>query len=142
MSAVQIYSDGSCYPNPGGPGGWAFVLIRENGERVERSGHIPAPTTSNRAELTAAIEALSSLEVCSKVELWTDSQYLQKGATSWIHGWVRKNWRGVKNVDLWKQVATLGIIHQVTWHWVPGHQNKGTLNDRCDYLAERAREKA
>lgn len=136
--SVSIWTDGSCWPI-GGPGGWAYVLIRENGERIERSGHIPAPTTNNRAELTAAIEALSSLELRSSVDLNSDSEYLVKGATTWLEAWKCRNWRNVANVDLWKQIDTLKLMHEVRWHWVPGHQNKGTLNDRCDALAEKAR---
>lgn len=140
VQSVRIHTDGSCWPNPGGSGGWAAVLEFDSGERKELTGRIPAPCTNNRAELTAAIEALNSLgDFAFAVDLWTDSQYLRNGAAIWIHAWSRKGWRGVKNADLWQQISRLQFVHDIRWHWEPGHQNKGNHNDRCDALAEKAR---
>lgn len=140
IPVVRIYTDGSCWPNPGGPGGWSAILVFEGGERRELFGKIEAPCTNNRAELKAAIEALRSLgDGAHAVDIFTDSRYLRDGAAVRIHNWSRRNWRGVKNSDLWKQISRLEFTHDIRWHWVPGHQNKGCLNDRADTLAEKAR---
>src|SRR5580692_5322404 len=106
MKAVTIHSDGGCHGNPG-PGGWAAVLVH-GAHRRELSGGAPA-TTNNRMELQAAIEALSALKEPCEVELFTDSQYVRNGVTSWIAGWKRNGWRTkskapVKNEDLWRQL--------------------------------------
>lgn len=140
LQSVSIHTDGSCWPNPGGPGGWACVIVKADGERIELSGHLPGPCTNNRAELTAAIEALKSLgEFACSVDLYSDSRYLRDGAAIWIRNWQRRAWRGVKNADLWQKIWVLEALHNIRWHWVPAHQNKGTLNDRCDALADKMR---
>lgn len=143
---VTVHTDGSCWPNPGGPGGWACV-IESDGRRIELSGKEPNPTTNNRMEMTAAIEALKFLPRGSVVIIVTDSQYLRNGGSSWIKLWNRRNWRTrdgspVKNYDLWQEIARLAAFHRVKWKWVRSHQNKGTENDRCDTLANNARAEA
>ncbi len=134
-SNVIIYTDGGCEPNPG-TGGWGAVLIY--GKHVkELSGGAP-DTTNNRMELTAAIAALSELKRPCKVDLHSDSIYVVKGMTEWIHTWKRKQWhRGGKqilNLDLWQQLDNLAQHHEVTWHWVRGHAGNH-YNERCDQLA-------
>ena len=136
---VEIYADGACKGNPG-PGGWG-VLLREGGAERELHGGEPA-TTNNRMELTAVIRALESLKRPCKVRLYTDSQYVQKGITSWIHDWKRRAWRTadkkpVKNVDLWQRLEALAKEHDVEWHWVRGHAGHPE-NERADALANRA----
>jgi len=84
---VEIYSDGACRGNPG-PGGWG-ALLRANGAEKELWGG-EAATTNNRMELTAVIRALEALKRPSRVRLYTDSQYVQKGISEWIHAWKRK----------------------------------------------------
>jgi len=96
-------------------------------------------TTNNRMELTAVIEALAALKRRSRVVLHTDSQYVQKGITEWIHGWKAKGWRTaskqpVKNVDLWKRLDSLVAGHDVEWRWVKGHAGDPG-NERADALA-------
>jgi len=135
---VDIYSDGACKGNPG-PGGWG-ALIRTKGEERELFGGEPS-TTNNRMELTAVIRALEALEVRSRVRVYTDSQYVQKGISEWILGWKRKGWRTadrkpVKNVDLWMRLDALAAGHQVEWHWVRGHDGHPE-NERADALANR-----
>lgn len=143
MQQVTIYTDGGCDPNPG-IGGWGAVLLYD-GHRKELSGGEPE-TTNNRMELTAAVEALRSLKRPCRVELHTDSEYLQKGITQWLPSWKRKNWRRkggpVKNVDLWKELDALANAHTVEWAWVRGHTGIAE-NERCDELAtaEIARQK-
>ena len=134
---VVIYTDGACSGNPG-PGGWGAILISGQ-HRKELSGG-EAVTTNNRMELMAAISALESLKVApSRVDLHTDSEYVQKGIHSWIHGWKKNGWRTsarqpVKNAELWQRLDAARQRHDVRWHWVKGHAGH-TENERADELA-------
>jgi len=137
-SAVEIYADGACKGNPG-PGGWG-VLLRAGGREKEMFGG-EAQTTNNRMELTAVIEGLRSLSERSKVSVYTDSQYVQKGISEWIHNWKRRGWltadkKPVKNVDLWKALDEVATGHAVEWHWVKGHAGHPG-NERADALANK-----
>lgn len=136
MKSVTIFTDGSCWPNPG-PGGWAAILDCE-GVRKEISGSVRETTTNNRMELLAALKALESLKEACSVDLYTDSQYLQKGASLWLGRWQQKNWKGVINADLWRRVWRMVFTHPIRWHWVRGHDGHAE-NERCDALAEKAR---
>ena len=136
--AVEIYADGACKGNPG-PGGWGVVL-RTRGHEKELCGG-EAQTTNNRMELTAVIEGLAALEHRSKVRVYTDSQYVQKGISEWIHNWKRRGWRTadrkpVKNEDLWRKLDDIARGHHVEWHWVKGHAGHPE-NERADALANR-----
>jgi len=136
---IEIYSDGACSGNPG-PGGWGTVL-RYNGHLKELSGFDPE-TTNNRMELIGAIEGLKALKRPCQVRLTTDSQYLKKGMTEWLDGWVRRGWKNsqkkpVANQDLWEQLLPLREIHQIEWCWVKGHAGHEE-NERCDELARAA----
>lgn len=136
--SVVIYTDGACSGNPG-PGGWGAILISGKRERDLWGGE-PA-TTNNRMELMAAIQALEALKRPCKVELHTDSKYVQQGISEWISGWKARGWKTaakapVKNEDLWRRLDTARLRHDVTWKWVKGHSGH-TLNDRADELARR-----
>ena len=116
------------------------MLLRAGGRERELHGGEPA-TTNNRMELTAVIRALESLEGRRRVRLYTDSQYVQKGITEWIHDWKRRGWRTadkkpVKNVDLWMRLDELARGHEVEWHWVRGHAGHPE-NERADALANK-----
>ncbi|MDX1375396.1 MAG: ribonuclease HI [Burkholderiales bacterium] len=135
---IEMYADGACRGNPG-PGGWG-VLLRSRGRERTLHGGAPA-TTNNRMELTAVIRGLEALKRPCRVQLYTDSQYVQKGITQWIHDWKRRGWRTadrkpVKNVDLWQQLDALAVRHAVSWHWVKGHAGHDG-NERADALANR-----
>jgi ribonuclease HI len=136
---VEIYTDGACSGNPG-PGGWGAVLTY-NGRERELYGGEAAPTTNNRMELMAAIQALESLTRPSVVRLHTDSVYVRSGITSWLNSWKRNGWRTaakqpVKNSDLWRRLDAAAAKHEVHWLWVKGHAgNPG--NERADALANR-----
>ena len=135
---VEIYADGACKGNPG-PGGWGVVL-RTRGHEKELCGG-EAQTTNNRMELTAVIEGLAALKHRSKVRVYTDSQYVQKGISEWIHNWKRRGWRTadrkpVKNEDLWRKLDDIARGHHVEWHWVKGHAGHPE-NERADALANR-----
>ncbi len=135
---VDIFTDGACSGNPG-PGGWG-VLLRYDGHEKELHGG-EAATTNNRMELMAAIMALESLKRSAKARLHTDSQYVKKGITEWIHDWKRRGWRTadkkpVKNVDLWQRLEAALARHDVKWVWVRGHAGHAE-NERADELARR-----
>jgi ribonuclease HI len=135
---VEIYADGACKGNPG-PGGWG-VLLRSAGREKEMCGG-EAQTTNNRMELSAVIEGLMSLEQRSRVRVYTDSQYVQKGISEWIHNWKRRGWltadkKPVKNVDLWQKLDKIAREHDVQWHWVKGHAGHPE-NERADALANK-----
>lgn len=136
MKHVVIYTDGACRGNPG-PGGWG-ALLRFGDAEKELSGS-EKQTTNNRMELMAAIKALQELKTPCKVDLYTDSQYVQKGISEWIHGWKKRGWKKadkkpVMNADLWQELDKLAAAHQIKWHWVKGHSGH-TENDRVDKLA-------
>ena len=140
---VDIYTDGACSGNPG-PGGWG-VLLRIDGAETELCGGEPA-TTNNRMELLAVIEALQSLTQPVKARVYTDSQYVQKGISEWIHSWKQRGWRTaskepVKNEDLWRRLDALASTHALEWHWVRGH-NGHPDNERVDALARAGLEQA
>ncbi len=131
---VEIFTDGACSGNPG-PGGWGAIL-RYNGVEKELSGSEP-DTTNNRMELMAVIQALETLTRPIKVKIYTDSTYVQKGMTEWIEGWKAKNWKKVKNVDLWQRLDQAAAPHDTEWLWVKGHAGHPE-NERADTLATSA----
>ncbi len=138
MSDVVIYADGACRGNPG-PGGWGAWLKSGKHEKELFGGE--AATTNNRMELTAVIEALASLKRPSTVTIYTDSEYVRNGITTWIHGWKARGWKTaaktpVKNVELWQRLDALNAAHDVQWRWVRGHSGDPG-NERADALANR-----
>ena len=136
---VTIYTDGACSGNPG-PGGWGALLQFGNHEK-ELSGSAKE-TTNNRMEITAAVMAFRALKEPCQVNIYTDSEYLKKGITDWIHNWKKLSWRRgspgktkpLANADLWKELDQAITDHQVSWHWVRGHAGH-TENERVDNLA-------
>jgi len=135
---VRVYTDGACKGNPG-PGGWGAILQSGEHER-ELFGGEPA-TTNNRMELTAVIRALEALRRPSRVEVFTDSEYVKRGITEWLQAWKRRGWRTadrkpVKNIELWQRLDELAARHRVRWHWVRGHSGHPE-NERADALANR-----
>ena len=133
---VIIHTDGACSGNPG-PGGWGAILQSGGKTRELKGGELA--TTNNRMELMAAIQALEALTRDCRVELHTDSQYVQKGIHEWIHGWKKRGWltadkKPVKNEDLWKRLDAARLRHHVDWRWVKGHAGH-ELNERADQLA-------
>jgi ribonuclease HI len=136
--AVEIFTDGACRGNPG-PGGWGVVFRYGETEKEIFGGE--AATTNNRMELTAVIRALEALKQPSRVKLYTDSQYVQKGIQEWIHSWKRNGWKTadkkpVKNKELWVELDDLRKSHDIEWHWVKGHAGHPE-NERADALANR-----
>ncbi len=135
---VIIYTDGACRGNPG-PGGWGALLIFGRHENEYYGGEMA--TTNNRMELTATIEALTALTRKCEINLYTDSTYVKNGIQQWMKKWKANNWKTasrkpVKNRDLWERLDALSTEHQVSWHWVKGH-NGDPGNERADELANR-----
>jgi len=135
----KIYTDGACSGNPG-PGGWGVVVYFADGARHELGGADPQ-TTNNRMEMQAAIAALEFLHTIQQSDpmtLYTDSEYLRNGITSWVAGWKKKGWKTaqgkpVLNQDLWQQLDALNNT-LVTWKYVKAHAGQEG-NERCDEIA-------
>lgn len=148
MNQIEIYTDGGCYPNPGGPGGWG-AIIKSDDIRFELSGNDKS-TTNNRMELTAAIRALNFVAQSNisptVIHLYSDSQYLVRGASSWIYFWVEGGWRRgkgmVPNYDLWSSLLdeVRRSKHTIRFHWIRGHDGHPE-NTRCDELATTERKR-
>jgi len=142
---VELYTDGACSGNPG-PGGWAYILRhRASGAEREDAGG-EARTTNNRMELMAVIRGLAALTRPSRVDVYSDSQYVLNGLESWMDGWKKKGWRTaskapVKNRDLWERLDELRQEHDLSYHWIRGH-NEHPENERADRLAVEARDQA
>lgn len=139
MKHVYIYTDGACRGNPG-PGGWGALL--RYGEHEKILSGAEDLTTNNRMELMAAIQALVSLREKCKVELYTDSQYVQKGISEWLKDWKKRGWKTaakkeVKNADLWQLLDEAAQKHDVKWHWVKGHSGHPE-NEMADQIANEA----
>lgn len=133
---VEIFTDGACSGNPG-PGGWGALLRWDGKEREIKGGDVE--TTNNRMELMAAIKALETLKRPVTADVYTDSTYVQKGITEWIHSWKKRGWRTasrspVKNEDLWRRLDKALSQHDVKWHWIRGHAGHPG-NERADQLA-------
>lgn len=133
---VQIWTDGACSGNPG-PGGFGAIL-RFGDREKEIIGGEPA-TTNNRMELMGAIMALEALTRPCAVDLFTDSQYLRNGVTTWLSAWKARGWKTadkkpVKNVELWRRLEAATERHDISWRWVRGHAGD-EMNERADALA-------
>jgi len=133
---VVIHTDGACSGNPG-PGGWGAVLVSGSHRKEICGGE--ALTTNNRMELMAAISALEALKRPSRVALYTDSEYVKNGISSWIAGWKLRGWKTadrkpVKNLELWQRLDRAQAPHQVSWHWLRGHAGH-VENEEADRLA-------
>ncbi len=138
MDKIEIFTDGACKGNPG-KGGWGALLVAGENEKELFGGE--NNTTNNRMELKAVIEALTALTRPCEVVVHTDSQYVQKGISEWIHGWKARGWKTaarepVKNVDLWQALDAAQARHTIQWRWVRGH-NGHVGNERADALANR-----
>lgn len=134
---ITLYVDGACKGNPG-LGGWGAYIITET-EKHKLCGGEP-DTTNNRMELMAAIEGIAFCPMDAKLVLWTDSNYVKRGITEWIENWKKKNWKDVKNPDLWKRLDATCKNRDIDWHWIKGHAGHEG-NEMADQLANLGVEK-
>ncbi|MGR0306659.1 DNA polymerase III subunit epsilon [Acinetobacter beijerinckii] len=128
---ITLYVDGACKGNPG-LGGWGAYIITEQGEHKLCGGE--PDTTNNRMELKAAIEGVSFCPIDAHLIVWTDSNYVKQGITEWIHGWKKKNWKDVKNPDLWQKLDAVCANRKIEWNWIKGHAGHAG-NEMADQLA-------
>jgi ribonuclease HI len=142
-SMINIYTDGSAKGNPG-PGGWGVIMT--DGKKVVELGGHQEYTTNNRMELTAAINSLKNIksfapkESLPEIRVYTDSEYVMKGITVWIHGWRAKGWKTaakkpVLNQDLWQELLDQTEGKKINWNYVAGHSGH-EANERCDEIAQ------
>ncbi|KKR26154.1 MAG: ribonuclease H [Microgenomates group bacterium GW2011_GWC1_39_7] len=136
---ITIYTDGASRGNPG-PGGWGGIIASD--EKIVEIGGSESHTTNNRMELTAAIRslefAINNFQF-SKIQIHTDSEYVTKGMTEWIHRWQKKGWKTagrkpVLNQDLWQKLLLLTKEREMEWKYVAGHSGI-PLNERADEIA-------
>lgn len=137
MKEVTIYADGACSNNPG-PGGWGTILI--HGNKSKKLSGYKELTTNNIMELTAVIEGMNALKEKCKIDVYTDSKYIVDSVTKWLPGWQKNGWKTsskqqVKNIELWEKILEHINFHQVSWHWVKGHDGN-IYNEECDKLAK------
>lgn len=136
---VEVFADGACSGNPG-VGGFGAIL-RIGTKEKEISG-CDKMTTNNRMELLAVISALEALKRPCRIIVTTDSNYVIKGMTEWIEGWIKNKWKTsqkkeVMNRDLWERLLKASLMHEIKWKWIKGHDGHPE-NERCDELARKA----
>ncbi len=132
MKSVTLFCDGSSLGNPG-PGGYGAILRYGEVEKIISGGE--AHTTNNRMELRAAIEGLRALKEPCEVTIISDSSYVVRGINEWLAGWVKKEFKNVKNPDLWLEYLEVSKIHRIKGVWVRGHSGH-IENERCDEIAK------
>ncbi len=139
MNKISVFTDGGCSGNPG-PGGWAYVLIDEEGNVISTSSGGEAQTTNNKMELCAVINAISACKIidAKSITINTDSQYVKNGITQWIYNWKAKGWKTaskepVKNRELWEELDKLNASCNIIWNWVKGHAGI-KFNELCDSM--------
>ena len=137
MFKILLFTDGCCLGNPG-PGGWA-CLIKKDGKEVLLKGGEPQ-TTNNRMELLAVIKGLEALSNSDEVTIFTDSEYVLKGATEWLKNWKKKGFKTssgkpVKNRDLWEKLDRLLNKKSITWVKVKAHSGHEE-NELVDRIAK------
>lgn len=137
MKSIEIFTDGSSLGNPG-PGGFGSILKYEEYEKIVSGGE--DNTTNNRMELKAVIEALKSLKEFCNIKVYSDSTYVVKGINEWLENWIKKDFKKVKNQDLWREFIEVSNNHNIECIWVKGH-NGHEENERCDKIAKKEAEK-
>lgn len=133
----RLYTDGACSGNPG-PGGWAYIIVEDNGNEKVGSGR-ESQSTNQRMELVSVINGLQSCKNYDKVSLYSDSQYVIKGLNEWLISWKKNGWKTankkpVANQDLWIQLDSLISKIKIGSFWIKGH-NGDSYNERCDKIA-------
>lgn len=138
MKKITLFSDGSALGNPG-PGGYGTILRFGDKEKIISGSE--SHTTNNRMELLAVIEGLRALKEPCEVDVISDSSYVVKGINEWLKGWIKKDFKKVKNPDLWREYIEVSTGHKVNGIWVRGHDGH-IENERCDKIARDEAQKA
>jgi ribonuclease HI len=147
---IEIFTDGSCVPNPGN-GGWGFAVFEGDSKRLY-CGFVEEKTTNNKMELmaiTKSIKKANSKYENENITVYTDSDYVKKGLMSdkgvlfegWIKGWIKKEWKNVKNSDEWKKLYNTlkDTKNNYEVKWVKAHVGN-KRNELADKLANKGRE--
>lgn len=132
MKHIYLFSDGSCLKNPG-PGGYGTILRYKNKEKIISGGE--EITTNNRMELLGVIEGLRSLKESCFVHIVSDSNYVVKGINEWLKNWIKKDFKNVKNIELWQEYIKVSTDHKIEANWIKGHSGHEE-NERCDQIAK------
>lgn len=133
---IEIYTDGSCLGNPG-RGGVGIVVVLD-GKVIETLSFGEKMTTNNKMELSAAIAGIHYTKEkynTDEIVIYTDSNYVVKGMNEWIVGWKKRNWKNVKNIELWEMLDSVST--GCTFVWVKAHADN-EYNNLADKLAQDA----
>ena len=137
---VTLYTDGACSGNPG-PGGYGAILVYIDSQGIKHEKELSAGykyVTNNQMELLAVISGIEALKKTADITVISDSKYVCDAFNNhWIDGWIKKNWKNVKNVELWQRLLKSINGHDVTFNWVKGHAGH-PYNERCDKMAVEA----
>ncbi len=142
MKRIEIFTDGACSGNPG-QGGWCAILRFKGKEKILKGGE--AETTNSEMEIKAVLEGLKALKEPCEVDLYSDSQYVVKAISEWIHSWKKKNWKNsskkeIAHKEMWEEIYNLMQIHKINPVWVKGHSGHKE-NERCDKIAKKEAKK-
>ena len=137
---VTLYTDGACSGNPG-PGGYGSILVYVDSNGVTHEKEMSCGyenVTNNQMELLAVIVGLETLKKPATVTVVSDSKYVCDAFNQkWIDGWIKRNWKNVKNIELWQRLLKAMQEHEVSFNWVKGHAGHA-YNERCDRLGVNA----
>jgi len=131
MKTIYLYCDGSSLGNPGF-GGYCAILKYKDKKKIVKGAEKNA--TNNQMELLAAIRGIESLKEPCNIKLVSDSNYVVKAINEWLQGWIKKDFKNVKNIELWKRYIKAARSHKVEATWVKGH-NGHEENEECDKIA-------
>jgi ribonuclease HI len=134
---IALYSDGSSLGNPG-PGGYGGILRFKDKEKIYSGGE--EHTTNNRMELRGVIEGLKLLKEPCYIDIYSDSSYVVNAINGWLKGWIAKDFKKVKNVDLWHAYIEASKGHTIQAHWIKGHDGHNE-NELCDQIAKEEAQK-
>lgn len=132
MKVIELHTDGACSGNPGA-GAWCYILKYKEHEKI--GSKFVVYTTNNRMELISVIEGLKVLKEPCEVHIYSDSQYVVKSINEWLESWVKTNFKGKANEDLWREYLEVSKNHNIKAIWVKGH-NGDIMNERCNKIAQ------
>lgn len=144
-----VYTDGSCYPNPG-PGGWAYVIVDLNSGQRVAPNHFSImsgmgteqPSTNVRMEIMAALKAVAALPEGARAAIHVDCMLVVQAMNGWVRQWKKVGWltaerKPVTNRELWEELDALRSRRFLRWIHIRGHRGN-FFNEVCDVLAGRA----